>query len=52
MHRAEASVAGVVLLCEPVTVFILSFLFLHQSIGWWQLVGGGAILAAGALVAR
>ena len=52
LERTEASVAGVILLFEPVSIFIFSFLFLHHPIGWWQFVGGGAILAAGALVAR
>ena len=49
LERTEAATAGVILLCEPVTIFVFSYLFLHQPIGWWQIVGGVAVLTAAVL---
>ena len=51
LRRTEAGTASILLLSEPVCVFLLSFLVLGQPIGWWQLVGGALILSAGLLVA-
>jgi drug/metabolite transporter (DMT)-like permease len=52
LKHAEVSTASVFLLVEPLSVLVLSALFLHQSIEWWNIVGGAIILAAGVLVGR
>ena len=52
LKHTEAGSASIVMLSEPICVFVLSFLFLDQPIGWWQFAGGAAILSAGLLVAR
>ena len=52
LERTEASVASVVLLAQPVSVFVFASVFLHQPIGWWQILGGVAILGAAVLVSR
>ena len=52
LERTEASVASVVLLAQPVSVFVFASVFLNQPVGWWQIVGGVAILGAAVLVSR
>ena len=52
LERTEASVASVLLLAQPVSVFAFASIFLHQPIGWWQILGGVAILGAALLVSR
>ena len=49
LQFVPASVAGILMLIEPVSVFILSALFLDSSITSWQLLGGAAIVGAGIL---
>jgi len=52
LERTEAGAGSLAMLSEPVCVFAFSFFFLGQPIGWWQIIGGGLILSAGALVAQ
>lgn len=52
LHRTEATTASVLLLVEPISVIAMSALFLGQSIGLWQAVGGAIILGAAVLAAR
>ena len=52
LSRTEAGTASILLLSEPVAVFVLSFLFLGQPIDLWQILGGVLVLGAGVLVAR
>ena len=52
LARTEASVASVLLLTQPVSVFLFAALFLHQPVGWWQTLGGLAILGAAVLASR
>ena len=52
LSRTEAGTASILLLSEPVSVFVLSFVFLSQPIDLWQILGGVLILSAGVLVAR
>lgn len=52
LQSTEARSASIVLLSEPVSVFVLAFLFLHQAVGWWQIVGGVLIVGAGVLVTQ
>ena len=52
LKHTEAGSASIIMLTEPICVFLLTFVFLHQSIGWWQIAGGVAIVSAGLLVAR
>lgn len=52
LHRTEAATASVLLLVEPVSVIVMSALFLGQGIGLWQGVGGAIILCAAVLAAR
>ncbi len=49
LGRTEASTASILMLVEPVSVFLMSAAFLHQPIRWWHLAGGAVILAAAAL---
>lgn len=51
LERTEASIGSMMMLSEPICVFAFSYIFLHQSIGWWQIIGGSLILAAGVLIA-
>lgn len=51
LRRMASGTAGVLLLIEPVSVFVLTALFLNQAIGIWQFIGGAAILSAGAIAA-
>ena len=52
LSRTEAGTASILLLSEPVAVFVLSFLLLGQPIDLWQILGGVLVLSAGVLVAR
>lgn len=52
LHRTEASAASVLLLVEPVSVIVMSMVFLRQPIGFWQGVGGAVILGAAMLAGR
>ncbi|MCG2770220.1 MAG: DMT family transporter [Anaerolineae bacterium] len=52
LSRTEAGTASILLLSEPVGVFVLSFLWLGQPIDLWQILGGVLVLSAGVLVAR
>ena len=52
LEATEAGTASILLLSEPVSVFVLSRIFLGDPIGWWQAVGGVLILGAGVLVGR
>jgi DME family drug/metabolite transporter len=49
LGRTEAGTASILMLVEPVSVFLMSAAFLHQPIRWWHLAGGAVILAAAAL---
>lgn len=49
LGRTEASTASILMLVEPVSVFLMSAAFLHQPVRWWHLAGGGVILAAAVL---
>jgi len=51
LEHTEASIGSMMMLSEPICVFAFSYIFLHQPIGWWQIIGGSLILAAGVLVA-
>ena len=44
LERTEASIGSMLMLTDPLFVFVFSFVFLHQPIGWWQVIGGGLIL--------
>lgn len=50
VQRAEASIAGIILLLEPVSASILAWLFLSQSIGINVLLGGALILLSNYVV--
>ena len=52
VFRTEAGTASIILLSEPVAVFVLAFLLLGQPIDLWQILGGVLVLSAGVLVAR
>jgi len=52
LEHTEASIASMMMLSEPICVFAFSYVFLHQPMGWWQIIGGVLILAAGVLVAN
>lgn len=52
LSRTEAGTASILLLSEPVAVFVLSFLVLGQPMDLWQILGGVLVLSAGVLVAR
>lgn len=52
LEATEAGTASILLLSEPVSVFVLSRIFLGHPIGWWQVVGGILILGAGVLVGK
>jgi drug/metabolite transporter (DMT)-like permease len=52
LKRLEATTVSVLSLIEPISVLVMSMLFLHQTPDIWQMVGGAVILAAGALVVR
>jgi len=52
LSRTEAGTASILLLSEPVGVFVLSFLLLGQPLDLWQILGGVLVLSAGVLVAR
>jgi len=52
LSRTEAGTASIILLSEPVSVFVLSFLLLGQPLDLWQILGGVLVLSAGVLVAR
>ena len=51
LERMEAGPASILRLSVPVSVFILSVIFLGEPAHWWQVTGGAVILSAGALVA-
>lgn len=50
LRYLEASISGLVLLLEPVSVFILQALILGVPIFWWQILGGSILLASGYLI--
>lgn len=52
LQRTAAGIGSMVMLSEPICVFIGSSIFLQEPVGWWQIVGGVLVLGAGALVAR
>jgi len=52
LERTEASIGSMLMLSEPIFVFVFSYIFLQQPIGWWQVIGGSLILAAGVLIAN
>lgn len=52
LHRTEAATASVLLLVEPISVIVMSMVFLGQPIGFWQGVGGAVILGAAMLAGR
>lgn len=47
LKHVPSGTASVLMLLEPVGVFVLSAIFLRQTIGLWQFIGGAAILGAG-----
>lgn len=52
LSRTEAGTASILLLSEPITVFVFSFLLLGQPIDLWHVLGGALVLSAGVLVAK
>jgi len=52
LSHTEAGTASILLLSEPVSVFVFSFLLLGQPIDLWQILGGVLVLGAGVLVAK
>ena len=52
LSNMEAGAASVLLLVEPLSVLVMSAIFLGQTVDWWQAAGGVLILGAGVLVAR
>lgn len=50
LRYLEASISGLVLLIEPVSVFILQALILGVPIFWWQILGGSILLVSGYLI--
>jgi drug/metabolite transporter (DMT)-like permease len=50
LQNLEASISGLVLLIEPVSVFILQAVILGLPIFWWQILGGSILLIAGYLI--
>jgi len=47
LTKTEAGTASLLMLVEPVSVLGMSALFLGQTVGLWQIVGGSLILGAG-----
>lgn len=52
LRYLQASRSALVLLLEPVTVFVLQMIILRQPVEWWQVVGGMVILGAGLLARK
>jgi drug/metabolite transporter (DMT)-like permease len=50
LQHLEASISGLVLLLEPVSVFILQALILGVPIFWWQILGGSILVIAGYMI--
>lgn len=50
IQKVEASLAGIILLLEPVSATILAAIFFSQAIGWNVFVGGALILFSNYLV--
>lgn len=52
LEKVSASVAGIILLLEPVSATIIAWLFFSQKIGLYVLAGGAFILLSNYLVIR
>ncbi|MEW6144826.1 MAG: DMT family transporter [Thermodesulfobacteriota bacterium] len=52
LERLSASVAGIILLLEPVSATVLAWVFFSQKIGLYLLIGGVLILFSNYLVIR
>ena len=52
LKRIGSGVASILLLSEPISVFLLASIFLGETIEWWQVAGGLVILGAGILIAK
>ncbi len=52
LARVPASVAGIILLLEPVSATLLAWLFFSQSVGMYIIVGGLLILLSNYIVIR
>lgn len=52
LERLSASVAGIVLLLEPVSATIIAWVFFSQKIGLYLLIGGAFILFSNYLIIR
>lgn len=52
LRHLQASRSALVLLLEPVTVFVLQMIILRQPVEWWQVVGGVFLLGAGLLARK
>jgi drug/metabolite transporter (DMT)-like permease len=52
LERLSASVAGIILLLEPVSATVLAWMFFSQKIGLYLLIGGILILFSNYLVIR
>jgi drug/metabolite transporter (DMT)-like permease len=52
LRRLSASVAGIILLLEPVSATVIAWVFLSQEIGIYLLTGGALILFSNYLVIR
>jgi drug/metabolite transporter (DMT)-like permease len=52
LERISASVAGIILLLEPVSATVIAWIFLSQSIGVYTLLGGVLILLSNYLIIR
>jgi drug/metabolite transporter (DMT)-like permease len=50
LRHVTAQAAGLLAYLEPVSASFLAWAILGQSLGWEVIVGGLAVLAAGALV--
>jgi len=52
LERLSASVAGIILLLEPVSATIIAWVFFSQKIGLYLLIGGAFILFSNYLIIR
>ena len=48
LRRLRPSIAGVLMAADPAVAFLVGWLFLHQSVRGWDLVGLCCVVAAGA----
>jgi drug/metabolite transporter (DMT)-like permease len=51
LKHIDASAASIILLLDPISAVIMGYLFMHQTIAFWQLIGAVLILLASVLIA-